>query len=166
MRRLIAAALAAGAAATCLAAAGPATAEERVCRGSIGAATVDNLRVPDGARCTLTRTHVKGTIKVESSGRLVAREVGVVGNVQAENHRAVTLVFSRVGGSVQLKQGGTANVSRNRITGDLQSFENDGTQTFRRNRVNGNLQCKQNRPAPRGGANVVGGNKEDQCGRL
>jgi hypothetical protein len=109
---------------------------------------------------------VKGTITVESGARLVARRVRVVGNVQAENHRAVALVLSRVGGSVQLKQGGTANVSGNRITGDLQSFENEGRQTFRRNRVNGNLQCKENRPAPTGGGNVVGGNKEDQCRRL
>ncbi len=71
-----------------------------------------------------------------------------------------------VGGSVQLVQGRSATVSRNRITGDLQSFENQGTQTFRRNRVNGNLQCKENRPPPGGGANVVGGNKEDQCSGL
>ncbi len=166
MRRVIAAALAAGAACGCLAATGPASAEERVCRGSIGAETVDNLRVPDGARCTLTGTSVKGTIVIGSGAGLVAHRVRVVGNVQAENHRAVTLVLSRVGGSVQLTQGRTANVSRNRITGDLQSFENDGRQTFRRNRVNGNLQCKENRPAPTGGANTVGGNKEDQCRRL
>jgi hypothetical protein len=32
--------------------------------------------------------------------------------------------------------------------------------------VNGNLQCKENRPPPGGGANVVGGNKEDQCSWL
>jgi hypothetical protein len=40
--------------------AGPAQAEERVCRGSIGAKTVDNLRVPQGATCTLNGTYVKG----------------------------------------------------------------------------------------------------------
>jgi hypothetical protein len=45
---------------------GPAAlAEEKVCRGSIGARTVDNLRVPQGATCTLNGTFVKGTIKVE-----------------------------------------------------------------------------------------------------
>ena len=32
-------------------AATPAAAEERVCRGTIGATTVDNLRVPDYASC-------------------------------------------------------------------------------------------------------------------
>ena len=39
-------------------------AEERTCRGMIGARTVDNLRVPQGATCTLNGTYVKGTIKV------------------------------------------------------------------------------------------------------
>ena len=36
----------------------PATAqaEERVCRGSIGARTLDNVRVPAGATCRLTGT--------------------------------------------------------------------------------------------------------------
>jgi hypothetical protein len=34
------------------------------------------------------------------------------------------------------------------------------------NFIDGNLQCKENVPAPTGGANVVQGNKEDQCARL
>ena len=42
-----------------------AQAEERVCRGTIGATTVDNLRVPQGATCTLNGTKVEGTVKVE-----------------------------------------------------------------------------------------------------
>jgi hypothetical protein len=33
-----------------------AIAEERVCRGTIGATTVDNLRVPSGATCKLNGT--------------------------------------------------------------------------------------------------------------
>jgi hypothetical protein len=39
-------------------------AEETTCRGSLGAVTVDNLRVPQNASCTLAGTKVKGTIKV------------------------------------------------------------------------------------------------------
>jgi hypothetical protein len=164
MKRLLAAAvLVFGALALSAPSAG---AEERTCRGSIGKVTVDNLRVPDGASCRLNGTYVKGTIKVETSATLDARYVRVVGNVQAEEHRAVTLLSSRVGGSVQLKQGGSAVVSRNAITGDLQSFTNRGTQSFVSNRINGNLQCKENVPAPTGGGNIVGGNKEDQCRRL
>jgi hypothetical protein len=137
------------------------SAEERVCRGSLGAVTVNNLRVPAGATCRLSRTYVKGTVKVESRATLVAIGVRVIGNVQAEGHRSVTVAGSTVGGSIQLNQGGTAS-----ITGDVQSFTNRGAQTISSNRINGNLQRKSNIPAPTGGGNIVGGNKEDQCRRL
>lgn len=146
-------------------------ADERVCRGRLGAVTVDNLRVPDGATCTLAGTKVKGTIKVEDRAVLRASGVNVVGNVQAENHRLVVLRSSRVGGSVQLDQGGkagvrSATITGNRVDGDIQLFENRGSQVVSKNRVGGNLQCKENRPAPTGSGNVVQGNKEDQCRRL
>jgi hypothetical protein len=78
----------------------------------------------------------------------------------------VLLADSRVGGSVQLKQGRAANVARNAVTGDVQSFSNRGAQSFVANRINGNLQCKSNVPAPTGHSNIVQGNKEDQCRRL
>jgi hypothetical protein len=62
-----------------------ATADETDCVGAIGPATVDNLRVPEGASCELDGTIVQGTIKVETDATLRARAVRVVGNVQAEN---------------------------------------------------------------------------------
>jgi hypothetical protein len=165
----------------------PVMAEERTCRGSLGAITVDNLRVPDNATCLLNRTRVKGTIKVEYNASLVARTVVVIGNVQAENASLVRILEnSRIGGSVQLKQGdgGTVNDSnidgdiqfesnsaplralRNTVGGSVQVFQNLGGVELRRNVIDGNLQCKSNSPAPVGGNNVVGGNKEDQCRRL
>lgn len=165
----------------------PATAEERACRGVIGAVTLDNVRVPPNAKCTLDGTRVKGTVKVESGATLIAEDVVVVGNVQAENHRRVTVSDdSRIGGSVQIKQGGPATVSdsrvsadiqydsnngamsvlRNRVGGSVQAVKNSGGLVIRGNRIDGNLQCKENSPAPTGGANTVGGNKEDQCRRL
>jgi hypothetical protein len=147
--------------------AGPtANAEERSCRGSLGAVTVDNLRVPQGATCRLNGTTIKGTIYVGTDATLVASSVRVVGNVQAEGHRSVTLSGSTVGGSVQLKQGRAASVTSNRVTGDIQSFTNRGAQAISYNRVNGNLQCKENVPAPTGRGNIVQGNKEDQCRKL
>ena len=54
---------------------GPASAEERTCRGTIGASTVDNLRVPQGATCTLNGTVVKGTVKVEARATLRAFDI-------------------------------------------------------------------------------------------
>jgi hypothetical protein len=164
-----------------------ALAEERTCRGTIGARTVDNVRVPDGASCTLEGTRVKGTVKVETNARLVARGVRVVGNVQGENAaRVVVRAGSRVGGSVQVKQGGGALVAGSRVThdvqydsntrrvrivrtrvgGNVQLVGNRGGAEVTNNRIDENLQCKENSPAPVGGGNRVGNNKEDQCARL
>ena len=164
-----------------------AAAEERVCRGTIGAVTLDNVRVPQGASCTLSRTYVKGTVKIERNATLRATGVRVVGNVQGENARKAEVINgSRVGGSVQVVQGGAATVAdsfvngdilydenaaylralRNRVGGNVQAFQNTGGVRIARNVINGNLQCKENVPRPTGGGNRVGGNKEDQCARL
>jgi hypothetical protein len=164
----------------------PASSEERTCIGSTGAVTLDNVRVPPGATCRLTGTRAKGTIKIERTGTLIAANVVVIGNVQGENARSVSLSNTRVGGSVQMKQGGAVLVAdsfvdgsiqlesnnaaqrvlRNSVGSDIQAFQNIGGVEIRSNKVKGNLQCKSNSPAPIGGANVVQGNKEDQCRRL
>jgi hypothetical protein len=175
----------AAAAALCLPAV--ASAEETKCRGTLGAVTVDNLRVPDGATCVLDGTRVKGTVKVESDASLRAFGIRVVGNVQGENARKVAVRDgSRVGGSVQVKQGSKARVSDSKVKGDIQFDQNSGAlraasnkvggsiqvvgndalATITDNRVDGNLQCKENNPQPVGGGNVVQGNKEDQCASL
>jgi hypothetical protein len=81
---------------------GTVAAEERTCRGTLGAITVDNLRVPQDASCTLNGTYVTGTIKVERNASLTANGVRVVGNIQAENHRSVVVKqSSRIGGSIR-----------------------------------------------------------------
>ena len=169
-----------------LMAAPAAQAEETTCRGTIGARTVDNLRVPQGEACTLNGTRVKGTIKVERDATLKASQVTVIGNVQAENHKFVSLAGSRIGGSVQFDQGGAFNVATTKVTGSIQVKANSGESRLRaytvnadiqvfshrdginiaNNRVDGNLQCRENVPAPIGGGNTVQGNKEDQCKRL
>jgi hypothetical protein len=164
-----------------------AAAEERTCRGEIGARTLDNVRVPQGAECVLAGTKVEGTVKVERNATLRARDVRVIGNVQGENARRVNVVRdSRVGGSVQVVQGRAARVRasrinedilyddnnaflhvlRNHVGGDVQAFQNTGGVEIRDNVIDGNLQCKENDPRPTGGGNQVGGNKEDQCARL
>jgi hypothetical protein len=172
-----------------MAAAPAAQAEERVCRGTIGAVTVDNLRVPSGATCTLNGTRAKGTVKVESGARLYANGVRVNGNIQSEGFKVVSVKSgSVVGGSVQLKNGrsgGTGNVASTRINGDLQfeanrasmaarsntiggnlqAVQNTGGLVISNNRIAQNLQCKQNNPPPTGGGNTAG-DKEGQCARL
>ena len=176
-----------GLAATALAVvpAGPAAAEERTCRGSLGAITVDNLKVPSGATCTLERTTVKGSVTVEGGAALYASTIRVVGNVQGEGARTVQLRGSTVGGSVQVKQGQGAAVLNTRIQGDLQYDEmtrllkansnvvggniqivkNFGGVRVYGNRIDGALQCKENSPAPTGSGNTAS-SKEGQCRRL
>jgi hypothetical protein len=187
LRRVLTVALASVLAVTVAAPA--AVAEERVCHGTIGATTVDNLRVPQGATCTLNGTKVEGTLKVESGARLYAEGIRVIGNVQSEGFQVVSLRSgSRVGGSVQLEngqRGGLGRVIATRINGDLQFFSNEARMVARNdtilanlqamsntgglvienNTISENLQCKQNNPPPTGGGNTAG-DKEDQCARL
>ena len=184
--------LSAGAAALALAAVlmldgGPALADERVCRSTLGAITVDDVRVPQNATCRMTGTRVKGNIKIYRGATLDASRVVVIGNVQGEGARSVTVRnSSRIGGDVQVKQGRAATVSSSTVDGnvqlesnsglpqvissvvdgDVQAFQNRGGVTIRNNPIDGNLQCKSNNPAPTGGSNIVQGNKEDQCRRL
>jgi hypothetical protein len=152
--------------ATAAVTAAPALAEERTCRGTLNGITVDNLRVPQGATCTLRGTKVQGTVKVERGATLYASSIRVIGNVQAEGAARVNVVSSRVGGSIQIVQGRHSKVDRNAVKQDVQYFSNRGSVSITGNRINGNLQCKSNVPAPTGGGNIVQGNKQDQCARL
>ncbi len=166
-----------------------ALAEERVCRGTIGATTVDNLLVPQGAACTLNGTKVQGTIKVANNAKLVANGVRVIGNVQSEGFKNILLRrASVVVGSVQLENGlrdGSGRVLNTRVNGHLQFFsnkarmiargntilanfqanQNTGGLVIENNRISENLQCQSNNPRPTGGGNTAG-DKEDQCARL
>jgi hypothetical protein len=164
-----------------------AVAEEQSCAGTLGAVTVDNLLVPQAASCRLHGTRVLGTIKVEAGATLLASNVYVAGNLQAENATRVEIrAQSVVGGSIQIVQSGAALIdsvrlsgdllldandgaliaTANRIGGNLQAFQNSGAVTITGNLIDGNLQCKENQPAPIGGGNLVQGNAEDQCAAL
>lgn len=164
-----------------------AIAEESSCRGTLNGVTVDNLRVPKGATCTLRGTRVKGTITVRRGATLVATGIKVVGNIQAENAKNVVVNgSSKVGGSIQIKQGKAATIrgvrikgdlqydhnrkplraEGNRVVGSIQVVGNSGGVTIASNVVNGNLDCKENSPAPNGGGNDVHGSKTDQCESL
>jgi hypothetical protein len=142
-----------------------APAETRKCTAGFGAVTLDNVKVPRDAVCTLTGTKVKGTIKVGDGATLIATNVKVIGNVQAKEHLLVRLngMTTKIGGSVQLVDGGAATLNTIRVKGDVQLFDNSGPQTLTGNRIDGNLQCKENLPLPTGSGNIVKGNAEDDC---
>ncbi len=172
-----------------LMAASVAQAEERSCRGTIGGATVDNVRVPQGASCTLNGTKVEGTVLVERNAKLFANGIRVKGNVQSEGFRSIFLrQDSRVVGSVQLENGledGVARVANSTINGDLQFFsnqarmvasgntilanfqanQNKGGLVIENNRISSVLSCQENDPRPTGGNNRAG-DKEGQCTRV
>ncbi|WP_110239775.1 hypothetical protein [Nocardioides gilvus] len=149
-------------------------ADDRVCRGTIGKVTIDdNIVVPRGATCTLTRTRVEGNIEVKGDGYLIARGVRVDGNIQGNKARRVAVRAwqgqrSVVAGNIQLKRGTRGGkILDTVVDGDIQLTSNRGKRfVVKRNVVDGNLQCKSNKPAPRGGKNRVEGNKEGQCRRL
>jgi hypothetical protein len=164
----------------------PAVAEEFRCTGAVGAVALDNIFVPDGARCVLNRTRAKGNIVVGSGASLQATSVSINGNLQAEGAASVAVSGnSTFGGSVQIVQGASATIERARINGDIlfdeqtgpvaangnvvggnvQAFKNFGGVSLNGNRIKGNLQCKENIPAPTGGGNQAS-SKEDQCARL
>lgn len=80
-------------------------------QGTIGSVTVDNVRVPQGAACTLDGARIQGTVKAERDATLPASGVRVDGNVQGEGARRVELLAgSQVGGSVRVVRGGEARV--------------------------------------------------------
>lgn len=174
------------AAAAMLIAAAPASAEEFVCTGKVGAVYLDNIFVPDGRTCRLDGTRAKGNIVVGTGAALYARSVSINGNLQGEGTEYVRVYGrSTFGGSIQLVQGVSASIERARVNGDIlldenvgplnadrnvvggnmQVFQNMGGVTLTNNRMNGNLQCKENIPAPTGSGNRAA-SKEDQCSRL
>ena len=166
--------------------ASPAAAEERSCAGTIAGASLDNVRVPQGATCVLRDSVLNGTLKVERNATLRASNLRINGNVQGEGARLVEVEGSRIGGAYQVVQGqaatllttavkgtilvdsnaGAIRLERNIADDNIQAFQNRGGVSILQNSVEGNLQCKANNPAPTGGGNVVQGVKEDQCARL
>ncbi len=153
------------------------------CRNmSIGPARLDSIDVPADAACRLDGTVLIGNITVGRGAMLDAAGIAMNGSVQAEGAAHVALFDASVGGSVQVKQGGSAQGELLRITGDLQidamrgavkahdnqiggslqAVGNLGGLTVTDNRINGNLQCKENNPTTYAAGNTAA-SIEDQC---
>ena len=114
------------------------------CSGRLGAVRAEQIIVPARATCDLAGTIVNGDIKVEPGATLVASQVRVGGNVQADGHRRVDLGDSAVDGNVQTSQGGSVLVLGVTIGGDLQVEDSRGPSALRLNVIRGNLQAFQN----------------------
>jgi hypothetical protein len=144
----------------------PAVAGETDCRGTIGAGTLDDVRVPRGASCELQGTVVNGNVSVARDAVLHARAIRVAGDVQGERAARVTVAESNIGGSFTVTNGGAADLSRSRVSGNVQLVSNKGGVVVSHNLMQGNLQCERNEPPPTGGGNAVEGNAEGQCRSL
>jgi len=157
------------------------------CPPHLGNVVVDG-NVLIAAPCELTGTTVKGNVHLYAGGSLIATDVRINGNIQAERADFIDVTTSVIGGSVQLDElvgdlsviqsseiGGSIQLKANRsrlevldsdVGADVQAFDNTGGVLILGNVIDGNLQCKSNAPTPVGGSNRVGGNKEDQCANL
>jgi hypothetical protein len=162
----------------------PALSGNVVCRNQvITGASLDSVSVPDDAACRLEASSLIGSITVGRGATLDAIAVDVDGNLQADGAAHVALIGgSVVGGSVQIKQGGSALVdgarigadlqldemrglvaaTGNRLGGNLQAVGNRGGVSIEGNTMNGSLQCKENQPAPYAADNQAA-SIEDQC---
>jgi hypothetical protein len=164
-------------------------ADDYICTGTVGAITIDNVRIPRNATCTLHGTQVHGNIEIQANARLEASNIYVDGNIQSiEDNVKKVQVYNKsyVDGNIQIKHSGETdirdvwivgdlqfesnyqllNAERNVIGGNLQAFQNTGGLAIISNSIDGNLQCKENAPPPTGGDNIVSGNMEDQCKNL
>jgi hypothetical protein len=162
----------------------PAHAQDRTCRGVIGAVRADTVTVPPGATCTLSGTRVRGDVIVNRGSTLRTVRAIVLGNIKGDGARALSVAAqTRLAGNIEWKQSGGASVTTavidgdikfeqnrgyltatdNSIDGDIQAEKNRGGFLVRNNVIQGNLKCKENVPSPTGGRNIVAGNKEGQC---
>ena len=87
MKRILSTLAASGLVLTAAVATAPsAAAGDRTCRGTIGKVTVDDVKVPKGATCTLKGTRVKGNITVGSKAVLKGHNMRVDGNLQCKSN--------------------------------------------------------------------------------
>jgi hypothetical protein len=163
---------------------------------TLGAQIEGSIQAKDAVSVTVEpNTFVEGDIQLENlSGTSKVTYSNVAGSIQLKHNRqTVTVDYNTVNGDIQFEElkasnyaahvryntvGGNVQMTRNsltrlnllfnRVDGDMQAFENRSSAALiiRANTIKQNLQCKSNSPAPTGGANVVGGSKEDQCRHL
>ncbi|TDO47234.1 hypothetical protein EV643_109127 [Kribbella sp. VKM Ac-2527] len=102
------------------------------CTGSIGATTIPGkLVVPDGATCTLTGTHILGSLEVKINSTLRATRIRVEGDALATQARLASITSgSYVVGHVQFSKGITATFTGSTPFGGVELVENSGRATL------------------------------------
>lgn len=122
--------------------AGATTTDPGSCDGTLGAITVEEVNVPDGATCVLQGTRVEGNVFVRTGSSLQTAGVHIDGNVQAEDAARVhTRAGTFVGGDIQVKRGGV-RVEDTTIDGNLQVEEGAASLEAAHATIGGDLQLK------------------------
>ncbi len=129
----------------------------------MGPIIVDHVLVPEGQTCTLGRTRVLGNVKIETGATLNASYVNVDGNLQADKAASINVFHSTFRGSIQVKESGSVLLNEIHAQGNVEVHKTLNSSMISNNTIGGNLHCKENVLAPTGGANLVLGNKEEQC---
>jgi hypothetical protein len=128
--------------------------DDFTCDGAFERRRFDNVIVPGGATCSLTKVRVKGNIQVAAGGALFAEKVWVRGNIQTDEAAWVQVLLSRVRGNVQIDktsgtppEGGPNQVCKTTMGGSLQVTKNTAPFELgceKGNRMRGNLQVVDN----------------------
>jgi hypothetical protein len=79
------------------------------CVFSLPPGTYDNVEVPPGATCSLNNVIILGSVKALENARLYMFNDQVRGNVDGDKAASVFVASSRVGGSIQIKEGTSPN---------------------------------------------------------
>src|SRR5690606_32249502 len=81
-----------------------------------GGRDIENLEVPDGARCVLEdNVRIDGNVELGTRSEFYAQGVRIGGNVQGQRAATVVVENSTIGGNVQLDIGGAVTVRGNAI---------------------------------------------------
>jgi hypothetical protein len=140
------------------------------------------------ARCQLTGTDVTGNVTLFAGGSLIAIDVSIRGNLDAQRADFVSIEESQIDGNVNLDElvgdnssiesteiRGNVSLTSNRsafellnndIGGNVRAFDNTGTLSISGNYIDGNLECSGNTIAPVGLGNRVEKEPKGQCQSL
>jgi hypothetical protein len=157
------------------------------CNGVLGAITVERVRVPPGATCSLNGTIVEGDAIVEESGVLISQSARIHGDLDARNSAKIDLLSgTEINGNIHIMLSGSIRIvsiyagsnlnlesnyqgheiSNSRIMGNVDIARNTGGVLISNNSIIGNLMCIGNEPPPIGNNNYVGGKATGQCAIL
>jgi hypothetical protein len=89
------------------------------CTGVVVGGAYENIKVEEGATCTLRGVTVSGNVVALKDARLFVEDSRVDGNIQGENAAVVHVRGGRLGGSLQIHEGASPGELGVSITGGV-----------------------------------------------